>query len=243
MSRFSLPSVRCATASSNSLRAVGKPFHLATFPAVSYNITVFEDRREAGFLLAKKLEKFAGNSNILVLGMARGGVLVAKVISTFLNVPMDIFVVKKIGAPNNPELAVGGVAPGNTVFWNEDLVQRLGIKPDLAEVLRQGKEKEREKQEKYLRGDKPLEISGKTVILVDDGVATGASVVAGSKFLRKKMARGIILAVPVIAKDTLRDIKEYFDDIIFLKAVEEFHAVGQFYKNFPQIENEEVKKI
>lgn len=204
---------------------------------------MFEDRSAAGFLLAKKLEKFANSENVLVLGLARGGVVVAKVISTYLNTKLDVLVVKKIGAPGNEELAVGGIAPKNTVYWNKELAQKLEIKPAFAGQLRRGKEKEREEQEKLLRGDKPLEIFGKTVILVDDGVATGASVIAASMFLKKEKAKKVILAVPVIAKDTLNDIKRYFDMIVFLRSESEFQAVGQFYENFPQVENEEVIEI
>jgi len=203
---------------------------------------MFEDRRRVGYLLAQKLEKFA-KKNVLVLGMARGGVVVAKVISTFLDKPMDVIVVKKIGAPHNPELAIGAVAGKGTVFWNNDLVNNLQITPELGKSLSQDKEKERKEQEKVLRGDKPLEIFRKTVILVDDGVATGASVIAASLYLKKEKAKEIILAAPVIAKDILRDINKYFDTVISLKIVKEFESVGQFYTHFPQVENDEVRKL
>lgn len=203
---------------------------------------MFEDRASAGYMLGKKLEKFAKN-NVLVLGMARGGVVVAKVISIFLNKPLDAIIVKKISLPHNPELAIGAVAPKNTVFWNDNLVNNLQINLELSKSLWQSKEKERKEQEKVIRGDKPLEIFGKTVILVDDGVATGASVIAASLFFKKEKAKDTILAVPVIAKDTLRDINKYFDTIISLRIVKEFESVGQFYKYFPQVENEEVIKL
>lgn len=204
---------------------------------------MFEDRKSAGFLLAKRLEKFANRKDILVLGLARGGVEVAKIVSIFLGSPLEALVVKKISAPSNPELAIGAVAPGGAVYWNKEVIQRLGIKPSIAERLRKGKENERKMQERIIRGGKPLEISGKRVILVDDGVATGASVIAAAYFLKKEKASKIILAVPVIAKDTYRDIKKYFDLLIVLKKKEEFYAVGQFYKDFPQVTNEEVKSL
>lgn len=204
---------------------------------------MFEDREQAGYQLAQKLERFSKVQNVLVLGLARGGVAVAKIISTFLSVPLDVLVIKKIGAPNNPELAIGGVAPKNTVFWNEDLIQSLGIGNEEKNQLKKLKENERKKQEKDFRGDKPLEIFGKTIILVDDGVATGASVVASSIFLKREKPKKVILAVPVIAKDTLSDIMRYFDDIIFLESVEEFQAVGQFYKHFSQVDNEDVVQL
>lgn len=204
---------------------------------------MFEDREQAGYQLSQKLDKFSKVKKVLVLGMARGGVAVAKVISTYLNAPLDTLVVKKIGAPNNPELAIGAVAGKGTVFWNNELAQTLGIKPALANKLWRGKKIEREEQEKMLRGTKPLEISGKTVILVDDGVATGASVIAASLFLKKEKAKSIVLATPVIAKDTLKDINRYFDMIVVLRVGKEFQSVGQFYKDFPQVENEEVIKL
>lgn len=204
---------------------------------------MFEDRQSAAFSLAKKLEVFAKRSDVLVLGLARGGVVIAKVISTFLNAPLDALIVKKIGLPANPELALGGAAPKNTVFWNNDLIQNLSISKEEKSHLLKIKENERKEQEKLLRGSKPLEIFGKTVILVDDGVATGASVLAGLKFLKKEKAKKVILAVPVIATDTLRDIRKYFDMVIYLKSRRDFQAVGQFYKDFPQVENEQVLEL
>lgn len=204
---------------------------------------MFEDRAAAGFILAKKLEKFANGKDVLVLGLTRGGVVVAKVIATFLNANFDILVVKKIGLLSDPELAIGAVAPKNTVFWNDDLIETINISEEEKNRLKKLKENERKQQEKDLRVVPPLEISGKTVILVDDGVATGASVIAAWKFIKKEKAREIILAVPVIATDILRDIKKYFDMVIYLKSARDFQAVGQFYKNFPQIENSQVKEL
>lgn len=204
---------------------------------------MFEDRQQTGFLLAKKLEKFAGKKDTLVLGLARGGVVTAKVIATYLSVPLDALVVKKIGAQSNPELAIGAVAPKNTVFWNKDLIKRLKISKEEKEKLKILKSVERNVQEKALRGDKPLDILEKTVILVDDGIATGASVLAALKFLRKGKVKRVILASPVIAEDTKRDIKKYFDMVVSIKTTNNFYAVGQFYKDFPQIENEEVIKF
>lgn len=204
---------------------------------------MFEDREQAGFLLARKLEKFSKTKNILVLGLARGGVVTAKIISVFLEAPLDVLVVKKIGSPHNSELAIGAVAPKNIVYWNNSLIKRLGVGNEERKRLQILKEVERKSQEKDLRGNKPLEIFDKTAILVDDGVATGASVIAAAKFLKKEKAKKIILAVPVIAADTLRDIKKYFDMVISLKIKKEFYAVGQFYKEFPQVENEEVKRL
>ncbi len=204
---------------------------------------MFEDRQQTGFLLAKKLEKFAERKDVLVLGLARGGVVTAKIIATFLNAHLDALVIKKIGAPNNEELAIGAVGPKSTIYWNKDLVEKLRVSKEEKNMLKILKITERNLQDKALRGNKPLEISGKTVILVDDGVATGASVLVALKFLKKENAKKIILAVPLIATDTLRYIKKYFDMIISLKKIKDFGAVGEFYKNFPQVENSEVIKL
>lgn len=204
---------------------------------------MFEDRKSAGILLARKLKNFVQDNNVLVLALARGGVAVGKAVSEVLKVSFDALIVKKIGSPQNPELAIGGVGPKNTVFWNEYFLKTLKISEEEKDELLVLKMAERNAQENLIRGDKPLEISGKTVILVDDGVATGASVMTAQKFIKKEGAGKIILATPVVADDTLKYIKRYFDMVIYLKKVKEFYAVGEFYKDFPQVENEEVIKL
>lgn len=201
---------------------------------------MFENREQSGELLSGKLKEFKGKKDVIVLGLARGGVVVAKVLSKVLKLRLDVLVVKKIGAPQNPELAIGAVGPKNTVFWAEDLIKKMDITADERHVIKKLKEKERKEQEKTLRGSKLLEILDKTVILVDDGVATGASVLAAQKYLKKEGTKRVVLAVPVIAKDTLKDIKKYFDDVVTLKIKSNFYAVGQFYEYFPQVTNEEV---
>ncbi len=204
---------------------------------------MFENRLQAGILLAKKLPRVVKDKNIIILALARGGVVVGKVIAQLLNSKLDVLVIRKIGSPLNPELAIGAVAPRNTVYWNKELVRELGISSAFAQELRRGKEKERKEKELLLRGKKPFEILGKTVILVDDGVATGASVLAARKFLSKENPKSVILAVPVIAKDTMIDLKKEFDSIVSLKVQKIFQAVGEFYKNFPQVEDSEVIKL
>lgn len=202
---------------------------------------MFENRQQAGKLLAEKLKRYKKKDNVLVLGIPRGGVVVAKVVGDILELPMDIVVVKKIGAPSNPELAIGAVGPGNVVYWDKDLIGRLGIEKKIQNSEFRIQKKERKNKEKVLRGDKEFfEVRGKTVILVDDGVATGATVIAAQKALQKMGVAKVVLAVPVISKETLNDIKRYFDKVIALSVEEEFYAVGQFYRDFPQIRDEEV---
>lgn len=204
---------------------------------------MFEDREQAGFLLARKLAEKVKDEDLLILGLTRGGIIPARVIAAFLEAPLNGLVVKKIGSPTNPELAIGAVGPKNTVYWNDELLRRLKISNEEKSRLKILKEAERKAQEKTLIGEKALEIFGKTAILVDDGVATGATVIVSAKFIRRAGAKKVILAVPVIAKDVLGEIKKVFDMIVALKTEKDFYAVGQFYKEFTQVENEEVKKL
>lgn len=205
---------------------------------------VFNNREEAGELLAQKLKSFKGKKDVLALGIPRGGVVVAKIIAQKLSLILDIIVVKKIGSPSNPELAIGAVASKDTIYLEEDEQHILNITKSQIEILAAEKEKERKELEKKLRGGKvPFSVKGKTVILVDDGVATGATVKCASIFLKKEKAKRIILAIPVISKDTFNEIKTYFDQVVALSIENNFYAVGQFYSNFPQVENEEVRNL
>lgn len=205
---------------------------------------MFENREEAGKLLAEKLGQFKNDKNVIVLGIPRGGVVVAKIVSQELNLPLDIVVVRKIGAPGNLELAIGAVGSGGIAYWDEDLCRRLGINKKQRSKLKNQKLNEVRDREKIFRQvRKPPNVQGKTVIVVDDGVATGATVMAGALFLQKTKVGASILAVPVIAKDTLSKVKEYFSDVVYLDAPIEFYAVGQFYKEFPQVEDNEVVRI
>ncbi len=202
---------------------------------------MFGGREEAGLKLAKKLEKKVKDKNTIILSLTRGGVVVGKIISTYLNFPQDILVLKKVGDPKNKELAIGVVGPKNTVVWNEDILSYLNLSEKEKNKLKKVKEREREKQEAFFRkGNSSLVLKNKTVILVDDGVATGATVLCAQKYLKKEKVKRLILAVPVIAKDTLNYINKYFDSVVYLKKAKEFFAVGQFYRSFPQITNEQV---
>lgn len=205
-------------------------------------MTQFENREEAGILLAEKLKEFKNKSS-LVLGIPRGGVLVAKKIADQLGLPLDIIAVKKIPSPYSSELAIGAVGPKKTVYWDEELCRTLRVTREIRNKELRIKEKEREERERILRGGKIYNFRNKTVILVDDGVATGATVLVSQKFLKAQKAKKIILAVPVISKETLGNIKQYFDSVITLSVEEEFMAVGQFYRDFPQVTDEEVIDI
>ena len=203
---------------------------------------MFEDREEAAIRLSQKLKKIIKNRDAVVVALVRGGVVLGKIISDYFSLPLDIIVVKKIGAPGNNELAIGAVGPKDTVYWNNKLSKILNISKDEKLKLKERKEVERIQQEIVLKAN-GVDFKGKTAILVDDGIATGATVITAAKFLKKEKTKNIILAIPFLSKDTLRDIKKYFDSVIYLFVVDEFYAVGEFYKNFPQVENEQVLRI
>ena len=232
---------------------------------------MFKDRKQAGKLLAKKLKKFKSNlpagrqgTDVVVIGITRGGGVVAKEISRSFNLPLDIIVIKKIGAPQTPELAIGAIGPPATlslakrtgpnsvVFWDEDLIKRLNIDEEYKNRAKEIKSFERGELENFLRNgrsigklrtSKPLNVKNKKIILVDDGVATGSTVIAAVKFFRKEKSKEVVLAVPVIAKDTFLNIKKYFDAVVALQIEGQLYAIGQFYKEFPQVDNREVMKL
>ncbi len=212
---------------------------------------VFENRTQAGELLAQKIQREVRFDDCLVLGITRGGVVVAAKVAERLRVPLDIIVVKKIGAPENPELAIGAVGPASdaagaepTVVWDKRFIGELGIDEHYKTMSVKAKMDELTAQEsKFRSGRLPLSLRGKDVCLVDDGVATGATVLCARDYLVVKKARRIILAVPVIAEDTLKLLTKQFDTIVTLRVEKDFRAVGQFYRDFPQVSDEEVIKI
>ena len=212
---------------------------------------MFKDRKQAGKLLAKKLTRYKNKEDVIVFGITRGGVVVAKEISNLLKLSLDVIVIKKIGAPQNPELAIGAIGPGGVVFWDEGLINRLNLDGEFKNHSKKVKGLERRDLEKYLRKrsfgklrtSKPLNPKNKKIILVDDGVATGATVIAAVKYFRQKKSKEVILAVPVIAKDTFLNIKRYFDTVIALRIESDLHAIGQFYREFHQVENKEVMDL
>ena len=205
--------------------------------------TMFLDRVEAGQKLAKQLLRHK-ETRPIVLAIPRGGVVVASEVAAALNCPLDLVIPRKIGAPNNPELAVGAVATESTVIINKTLVESLNISRD---YLRQEIEKQlgeiKRRRRKYL-GDRSLpHLRDKTVILVDDGLATGYTSLAAVKAVKEENPEKIVLAVPVAPVDALRRLQEEVDELIFLEKPEFFFAVGQFYYDFAQTTDEQVVEI
>lgn len=205
---------------------------------------MFEDRVEAGKRLFLKLLKFLDNEQVIVIGLTRGGLVTANVVAKNLNLKLIPLIVKKLSTSSNEELAIGAMVSPRDVFWNDDLCQKLNIDDLEKAQLVEKQYKEIKLLEKKLKIKTNWELlKNKTVILIDDGVATGASVIVSSIFLRKQKIKALILATPVISFDTLRYIRKYFDRVIYLQSRKDFSSVGEFYKNFQQILDDETAKI
>lgn len=198
------------------------------------------DRRQAGEQLAGALEEYRGR-NAIVLGIPRGGVVVAKEVAAHLGCPLDIVVPRKIGAPFNPELAIGAIAADGSRVLDHELIERLGVSAEYLQQETKNQQAEIARRMKQYRGGRPpLKIAGKTIIVVDDGVATGATTRAALVYLKKQRPGQLVLAVPVGPKDTLGRLAADVDRLVFLSAPEVFYAVGQFYERFEQTTDQEV---
>ncbi len=202
---------------------------------------VFKDRVEAGKKLAKKLRS---TKNPFVLAIPRGGVVVGAQIAKEVKCLLDIIVARKLGAPGNPELAIGAVTSEGDLVLDELLTQRLGVHHEyiLEEQERQMKEAER-REKTYRHREAKLNLKGKTAILVDDGLATGSTMEAAIKLVKKEKAEKVLIAVPVAPKETVENLRGLVDGIVVLETPVSFQAIGQFYEYFPQVSDEEVIKI
>lgn len=204
---------------------------------------VFQDRKDAGQKLAKVLSHYAVEKPI-ILGMPRGGVVVASEIAKALNAPLDIIVSRKIGAPLQPEYAIGAIAEGDVQIFNSEAISSLGINEVELQALVAREKKEMERRIKLYRGNKPmLDLKDKVVIIVDDGVATGQTALVSIRSVRKMQPRKIIFACGVCARDALIMLKQEADVVVCLSQPVIFYAVGEWYKNFAQTEDAEVIKL
>lgn len=207
-------------------------------------LEAFEDRYEAGRLLAGRLEKYAGQPGVIVLGLPRGGVPVAFELARHLRVPLDVFIVRKLGVPGFEELAIGAIASGGVRVLNEEVARIL---PNSAAVIEEATARERielDRREQLYRGDRPsLELRDKTVILVDDGLATGATMRAAVNALRQREVGRIVVAVPVGAPETCQELEGEVDEAICVISPDYFQAVGQFYNDFSQTSDDEVREL
>jgi len=204
----------------------------------------FPNRAEAGRRLAEKLEQYAGRDDVIVLGLPRGGVPVAYEVAQRLGVPLDVFIVRKLGVPGFEELALGAIASGGVRVLNDDVVRVLPNASELVESVTARETAELQRREQaYRDGRPPPELRGRVVILVDDGLATGATMRAAVAALRQLGAARIVVAVPVGAADTCRELEEEVDETVCVMAPEWFQAVGQFYEDFSQTSDDEVREL
>ena len=203
---------------------------------------VFQDRCEAGRVLAQELTSYHGQPDLLVLGLARGGVPIGWEVAAALAAPLDVFLVRKLGVPQWPELAMGALASGGGIVINEDLVDRLGIGADELDAAIEREKAELTRREQAYRGGRPaLEVTGRTVILVDDGIATGASMLAAIRAVRA--ARRLVVAVPVGPTSVCRELAREADEVVCVSTPTDFSAVGQAFADFHQVTDGEVRRL
>jgi len=200
------------------------------------------DRETAGQILARELQTYSNRDDVIVLAMPRGGVPVAFEIAQALNVPLDLILVRKLGTPGQEEVAMGAIASGNIRVLIPEVIGPLHIKEAAVEAVTEKEKRELERRQKAYRGDRPLpEVENKIVILVDDGIATGATMKAAIEALKLQHPAKTVAAVPVAPLDTVEQLKELADEVICPATPEPFWAIGRWYLNFSQLTDEEVR--
>ena len=205
---------------------------------------LFKDRRDAGRKLAQELSAYTGRSDVIVLALPRGGVPVAYEVARALSVPLDIFIVRKLGLPGHEELAIGAIASGDVRVLNDDIVHALKIPQGMIETVTRQELQELERRERAYRGDRPApEVRGRIVILIDDGLATGASMRAAVAALRLQNPARIVVAVPTAALETCEAFRPEVDEIVCAMTPEPFYGVGRWYEDFSQTTDEEVQAL
>lgn len=204
----------------------------------------FPNRIEAGRILAEKLEKYADRDDVIVLGLPRGGVPVANEVAKRLRAPLDVFIVRKLGVPGFEELAAGAIASGGVRVLNQDVMRAIPHADEAIETITARETTELQRREQIYREGRPApELRDRVAILVDDGLATGATMRAAVKALRERGAAKIVVAVPVGPPDTCHEIEEQADETICLSMPEFFQAVGQYYDDFSQTTDEDVREL
>jgi putative phosphoribosyl transferase len=204
----------------------------------------FTDRREAGVELARRLEKYQGRDDLVVLALPRGGVPVAYEVAKALGAPLDVFVVRKLGMPGHPELAMGAIASGGVRVLNQDVVGWYGIPAHAIEEVAQLEQRELERREQAYRGNQPpIDLRGRTVLLIDDGLATGSTMKAAVRAVRAHDPARIVVAVPVGAAETCREFVDVADEIVCSRAPDQFRAVGLWYHDFSETPDAEVRQL
>ena len=205
---------------------------------------LFRDRADAGRHLLSRLGAYQGRPDVLVLGLPRGGIPVGYEVARGLGAPLDVFVVRKLGVPGQEELAMGAIATGGVRVVNRDVVDALHIPPDVLDRAAEAERRELERRERSYRGDRPEpRVEGRTVILVDDGLATGSTMRAAVQALRQQRPARIVVAVPVAASATCEELRREVEDVVCFATPEPFMAVGRFYDDFSQTTDEEVHDL
>jgi putative phosphoribosyl transferase len=204
----------------------------------------YRNRSDAGKRLAARLHIYARRSDVVVLGLPRGGIPVAFEVARKLQLPLDVFVVRKLGVPGHEELAMGAIASGGTRVLNEDVVRSLNISGEIIESVAKRQSEELKRRERLYRGSRPdLDVRDLTVILVDDGLATGATMRAAVQALRRQKPVSIIVAVPAAAPEACEELGEEADDIVCAITPDPFFSVGSWYEDFSQTTDEEVSQL
>jgi len=204
----------------------------------------FRNRVEAGQQLAKQLEKYANRQDVLVLALPRGGVPVAYEVAQSLKVPLDVFVVRKLGVPGHEELAMGAIASGGVRVLNGEVVEALNIPDEVIDAVAERELLELERRERAYRDGRPAPgVQGRIVILVDDGIATGSTMKAAIEALRQLDASRIVVAVPTAAMSTVREMRRDVEDLVAVMTPADFSGVGQWYEDFSQTTDEEVRVL
>jgi putative phosphoribosyl transferase len=204
----------------------------------------FADRSAAGRQLGERLSHYAGRDDVVVLGLPRGGVPVAYEVARALRAPLDVFVVRKLGVPGHEELAMGAIASGGVRVLNDQVVAAAGIRHSEIEAVAERERSEVVRREHAYRGDRePIDLEGRTAIVVDDGLATGATMRAAVKALRERHAATIVVAVPTASAKTCADVGEIVDEIVCVHTPEPFMAVGLWYRDFTATSDDEVRTL
>jgi predicted phosphoribosyltransferase len=204
----------------------------------------FRNRREAGQRLADALAPYAGTPDLLVLGLPRGGVAVGAEVARRLGAPLDAILVRKLGVPGHEELAMGAIASGGIRVLSEEVIDALGISDREIAAVAAAEEEELDRRERAYRGPRtPPDPSGRTVILVDDGLATGATMRAAAAVIRSQDPRRLVVAVPVAPASTCEALRELADDVVCTRTPEPFHSVGEWYEDFEQTSDDEVRRL
>lgn len=204
----------------------------------------FRDRTDAGRCLAGMLPAYAARSDVVVLGLPRGGVPVAYEVARALGAPLDVFLVRKLGVPGHEELAMGAIASGGTRVLNDEIVGALGIPPEVIDAVAARETAELSRRERAYRGDRPpVDVRARTVILIDDGLATGATMRAAAAALRQAGPRRLVVAVPLASREACDAFRTEVDEVVCASRPEPFHAVGLWYDDFSQTTDAEVRAL